>query len=246
MNRFALICLSILLFGGMLLPTTSQAQYRDDDCDDRYEDRRDRRDHRHDRRRYRAAPSNTSGFFLQGHVSGAGLGIESAEVGGGSGLGLKIGYAPSDLLTLYVGLDGAVLENDEPFLPETRFEDELGLVVADLGAQFNFGGGKRRTVPYVGLALSAVAAVYDTDNYDRDRFDRDRFDDEPDVTLAGGGLSIGGGLRYFMSPTVALDGGLTFTGVNFSELEIDGQNFDTDFDGGTVRLTFGIAWYPTR
>jgi hypothetical protein len=202
--------------------------------------------------RHRAPDSNTEGLFLQGHLSGASVEVESNlrqvadEDGSGGGLGIKVGYGFTPVFTLYAGLDVAALDNFNPGIfgiddeiVDPFFNDEVGYLSFDLGTQLNLGAGRNRLVPYLDLALSYSGIVYELN---------DNFFNE-DITVSGAGVSLGGGLKYFLSPTVALDISLTGTASEFEDVTIDGDEFDIpglEFDTRAARFGFGIAWYPSR
>lgn len=90
---------------------------------------------------------------------------------------------------------------------------EIGSIAYfDIGMQFNFSKGSA-LVPYVDVALSGIG-----DN----------------AGNSGAGITGGGGIRYFVSPVFALDGGLF---LNYSSIEgIDSIT--------SARLNLGISWFP--
>lgn len=200
-----------------------------------------------ERRYSRYQPSNTEGFFLHGHLTAAGLEIEDFESDGGGGFGLKVGYGLNPIVTLYVGFDAAVIEDLEfPGLDLGRrfdnalfINDEVGYFSLDLGTQLHFGGGRRKFVPYLDLALSYSGIAYELD---------DRVFDEEDITISGGGLSVGAGIKYFVSPTLALDFSISGTGSEYEDVTIDGEeiHLPLELDASAGRVGFGISWYPNR
>lgn len=89
------------------------------------------------------------------------------------------------------------------------------IAYVDFGAQFNFRAGEAALVPYADLALSGIG---------------------DDAGNGGAGVTGGGGVKYFLSPGFALDGGLF---LNASSLE----------GGGSVtgaRLHLGVSWFPSQ
>lgn len=233
----ALLALALMLLAA---PLVAQAQHNK------------HRSHRYDRH----AASNTTGIFLQGHLVGAGLEVETPGFGDldgdGGGFGLKLGYGVTPLLTLYGGFDVAVMDDFNPFALgvtrrpsfgddffQTVNDDEVGYFALDLGMQFNFGGGRNKLVPYADIALTYSGLAYELDG---------GFAGDIDYTISGGGISLGGGLRYFIAPTVALDVSLKGTGAEFEDFTIEGDEVDLpfEFDAGSARFGFGLTWYPTR
>lgn len=178
-----------------------------------------------------AAPSKTTGFLLGAHLNASSLNISpdegEDETYSGGGLGFTIGYGFSNLLTLYLNVDGAALEDDG---------DEFTLGQADLGARFSFGGGARRLVPYLDVALSGISAQDEIETGEGD----------VDIELRGGAFTFGGGLEYFFSPRFALDAGLKISVGSFTEAEIDGETIDDldDNTATTARINIGVSFRP--
>lgn len=202
--------------------------------------------------RHHSAKSYTEGLFLQGHLTGAGLEVEGDginfgdEDGEGGGLGVKVGYGFTPVFTLYAGLDVAAIDEFNPAIfgveedfADPFFDDEVAYFSFDLGTQLNFGSGRNKLVPYLDLALSYSGIAYELN---------DRFFSE-DITVSGAGVSVGGGLKYFIAPSVALDVSLTGTASEFEDITIDGDEISfpgPDFDTRAARFGFGISWYPSR
>lgn len=182
-----------------------------------------------------AQRSNTRGFLLEGSLYGTGLDIEGDDAGGGGGLGLRVGYGVSQLVTLYLGLGGAALEPEDPVLDLITDNDDIGLGYADLGVEFNFGSSRNALRPFANVALSGAALAVDPPGNDND------------AAINGGGLTFGGGLRYFVSPVLALKGSLRLGGGEFSEAEVDGDEVPFEnAEFGTGRLHVGLSWFPMR
>lgn len=176
-------------------------------------------------------PSKTEKLYLNFHLNANNLKVEDADAVGGGGLGIEAGYGFSRLFTLFLSIDGATM-NAGNFPGDNNDEDEeFGLGFVELGGQFNFRTGKPAAIPYAEAALTAQAAIFDPDQ-------------GGDITFTGGGISLGGGLKYFVSKTLALDLGLAFTFGNFDEVEIGNETIDIDQNSTTTRLNFGLSWFP--
>lgn len=171
-----------------------------------------------------AVRSNTNGLFLQAHLNGTGLSVDSEDAEGGNGFGLKAGYGFSPLFTLYAGFDAANMD--------AIGGGDYAYGFFDLGAQFNFRSGAHALVPYIDVALSGQAAILDVAG--------------DDLTFSGAGLSFGGGVKYFVSPVLALDGALTVTRGSFNEAEYLGDRETLDVTTNSARIGLGISWYPFR
>lgn len=179
------------------------------------------------------APSNTKGLYLNGHIAGAAVSVEDEDAQNGGGGGIRLGYGISPIFTLYAGVTGAVITVEDEFIQQSVVSEEVGLAIIDLGAQFNFGGGRKQLVPYLDLSLSGLGLAFDVG--------------PTTFTAAGGGLSIGGGLKYFLSETVALDGGLHITLARLTDYELADVALDLpETDASAVRFNFGLSWFPLK
>ena len=90
-----------------------------------------------------------------------------------------------------------------------------------------------RLVPYLDVSFRAVAVAYD----------------EADLEFRGGGIALGGGASYFVSPAVALDAALRIGGGGFEEVQLGGLSAEIDpddFGYGEGRLSLGVTFYPLR
>lgn len=171
------------------------------------------------------------GLTLGARAFGVGLGYDPVGpddnvTDSGGGLGVQVGYGVSRSVTLFLTLEGAAMEPDGG-------GDGYGLGVADLGARFHLTPSAR-LVPYLSAALTAQNAAFDVPNTD------------DDLNASGGGLTLGAGILYGLSRSVALDVGLQATGARFSRLEFAGnstENFD-DIEAAIVRLGIGIVARP--
>lgn len=174
--------------------------------------------------------SFTEHLFVHVHGALQGHDIASNEVDNGGGFGLKLGYGFTPTYTLYVGLDVAGMATDNPQTAAT-FGDDYALVYVDIGSQFNFRSGEK-AVPYLDVALTGVASGTDQGG--------------TDVTLSGSGLSVGGGVKYFLSPAFALDGALHLSTGGYRESDVNGDTRDIDASYFGTRLQAGLSWYPFR
>jgi opacity protein-like surface antigen len=183
------------------------------------------------------AQSVTEGFFLGGHVGGAGLAAQfddgdtelDLDAQGGT-LNLRAGYGFSRAFTLFLETGGGELEAefDVPILPDLEFD--TGSYYLDLGGEFSFGDARAQWVPFVSAALNAV------------RFSNDEDGDE-ELALSGGGLSLGGGVGYFATPQLSIR---LAVATSFGQLnEITVGRTDRDLDDTTYsfsRLQIGLGY----
>lgn len=188
-----------------------------------------------------ARAQGTRGFFLNGHLLWASLSGENRDTGedfsdDGPGLGFRAGYGFSERIGGYVALEGASIFPDEN--AGTLEDERFGLGMVELGARFNFPAG-RKIVPYAEAALAAHEVRFDF------------VGTTTDLRVRGGGLTLGGGLQYFLSRTLALDAGLDLTFGRFTEAEFDGPDADVSFDledtdATIARLNLGLSLWPSR
>ena len=74
-------------------------------------------------------------------------------------------------------------------------------------------------------------------------------DDETDFEVRGGGLSVGGGVLFSVSPTLSLGAALHVGGGRFDEVELGRVTVDVrdeELDFVESRLTVGLTAYPFR
>jgi hypothetical protein len=176
-------------------------------------------------------PSNTRGFFLHVRGGGYGVGFEDDRDGTGSGLGLRMGWGISERVTLFAGMEGGEIGNGDGFqgLPQG---DAYGLLYLDAGARIHFRTAAR-LVPFVEAAANIVGVW---------------FDDEQNEEAQYGGLSasLGGGILYFVTPRVGLEGSALFNAGGLMTSEIGGVERDEDIALAGVRLQVGLSVYPNR
>ena len=176
--------------------------------------------------------SSTDGLFLHVRAGGHGIAFENAGDDTGATLGLRAGYGFSDRVTLYVGLEGADLDGGSR-LPGLETEETSGLVYAELGGRFHFRPG-HRLVPYADAAIAVIGAGSEARAYGGD------------VGYGGAGFSVGGGALYFLSPTLALEGGASFTPGRLMESDLGGVNENIGVGVAGVRMHVGLTFYPFR
>ena len=178
-----------------------------------------------------SSPGYSEGFFLSVRAGGRGLTAEDDEADIGRGIGAKLGYGPIPGLTLYIGGDLADLNVATPNVSSVTAENYT-LVLADLGAQFNFGAQSGRLIPYLEAALTGIVSRYETNG--------------EIAIFSGSGGSFGGGLKYFVTPSLALDGGLRFTFGKYRQLEVGRDDRDVDLSITSAQLDVGLTFYLFR
>jgi hypothetical protein len=66
-----------------------------------------------------------------------------------------------------------------------------------------------------------------------------------DLSILGGGVSLGGGLEYFVTPGIALGGAFKWTSGQFTQVRFDNVTVDgLELDATSARFNMGFTWYP--
>lgn len=137
----------------------------------------------------------------------------------GLGVGLHVGYQYTPEASVFARVNLAKGQ-------------EADLTQADLGLRLSFGRTDSALRPFAQGALGVRTA--DIGSIDQD--------------IRGLALTVGGGVEYFVSRTVAIEGGLSLSGGLFTH----GRSGDGGWDpveGNTItafgsRLDIGISWHP--
>jgi len=168
--------------------------------------------------------SEPTGFHAAAFLNGSAITYEDDdEAESGGGVGFVLGWGLGNLVTLY--LEGVAA--DVEFLSGGG---TYTLTHADLGARFNFRSMAKRWRPY---AKAAVTGLYaETDILGNDIF-----------SISGAGVTVGGGIAYFISRKFAVDAGLEFTGGSFSEAELAGLKNDIDVSATSTRFNLGMSFW---
>lgn len=175
--------------------------------------------------------SNTRKLFLQTSIDGQSLNYSDnsfSGTDGGGGFSFRAGWGISELATLYIGVNGSRLDGEGNGVISEEYE--MGAL--EIGSRFNFRSGES-WVPFVDIALRGVGVqLLDVD-----------------LEFAGAGIMIGGGVSYFVSPTIALTAGLRVGVGAFNEItlgNISAQLDDNEIGYSEARLSFGVIFYPLR
>ena len=180
-----------------------------------------------------AQVSTTRGLTLGLHASGGSLSIESQDRENAGGGGFHIGYGFNRRITIFAQADGADFDEQST----GAIEGAWTMGHFDLGLRFHFANSLRRWVPYLQGSFGARAvSVSDPLVNGNPR---------EEVGLSGPSLTLGGGLDFYFTETLALDVQLLFTGGEFTTIRVDRVSVDGfDFDASSSRLNIGLAWWP--
>jgi hypothetical protein len=180
-----------------------------------------------------------SRFFINGHsVAAFGTSVtpegwDALKTATGLGGGVQIGYAITPRLTAYAGYEIAKQPVDMFGL-----EGDFGLSHLEAGAHLSFPVKNSRLSPYVGAWVGRRSLTSTLDDLDNGT--------SQDFSLSGMAAGVSGGMQYFLTPALALDGGVSLGMGKFGNVKIDHQRQIMPPIGNstTMRVQFGASWHP--
>ena len=180
----------------------------------------------------------SSRWVLNGHSTAAlgtsvGDDFGSIDTQGGLGAGVEVGYRVTPRLLAYAGLDIAKQGVDEAGL-----DGDFGLTHIEAGARLSFPITGSKLMPYVGGWVGRRSLTTTVDDFETGA--------SSDLSLSGLGAGASGGVQFFVSPSLALDGGVSLGIGKMGNVKVDGHKEDwgTPDNTTTTRLRFGANWYP--
>jgi hypothetical protein len=181
-----------------------------------------------------AQASTTRGFNVGIHLTGSTLELEGdGDRANSGGAGLWLGYGFNRTIQLFVQFDGTKFDVDD-----AAVEGDWSMGHADLGVRFHFANSLRSWVPY--LQAAATARVVTVQN----GVINDAAQAE-DVSMVGGGLTLGGGIVFYFNESLGLDLQLAWTGGTFTTIEAGNVSYnDLDLDANSARFNIGLSWWP--
>ena len=184
------------------------------------------------------ATLSSSRFVLNGHSTAAlGTSVDDAfgslNTSTGLGAGVEVGYLITPRLLAYAGLDIAKQPVDEFGL-----EGDFGLTHFEAGARLSFPIPRSKVMPYLGGWVGRRRLSTTVDNFDTG--------ESSDLSMSGLALGATGGVQVFVSPKLALDGGVSVGFGKMGDVKVDGQREDwgTPDNTTTTRIRLGANWYP--
>jgi hypothetical protein len=180
----------------------------------------------------------SSRWVLNGHSSMA-LGttvtdaFNEVKTSSGLGAGFEVGYRITPRLLAYAGLD----INKQP-VDGFDLEGDFGLTHLEAGARLSFPIQRSKFMPYVGAWVGRRSLTTTLDDFETGT--------SSDLSLAGMAAGASGGVQMFVSPKLALDGGLSVGVGKMGNIKLDGQSQTTQSleNTTTTRIRFGANWYP--
>ena len=180
-----------------------------------------------------AQESTTRGFNLGIHASAASLVVEDDERSNAGGAGIWIGYGFNRTVQLFLQADGAQFD-----VRDATVEGDWTMAHADLGVRFHFANSLRSWVPYLEAALSGRVVTVQNGVLNN-------VAQAEDVSLLGGGLTLGGGIVFYFNESLGLDLQLLWTGGTFTELEVGNvTRSNLDIEAQSSRFNIGLSWWP--
>lgn len=182
-----------------------------------------------------------SRWVINGHsVAGLGTSVAPANGGGfefktsaGLGGGVQVGYMITPRLTAYAGY-----EIIKQAIDVVGLEGDFGLKHLEAGARLSFPVRNSRMMPYLGGWIGRRSLTSTLEDFETGQ--------EADYSLSGLAGGVSGGIQYFLSPKLSLDGGLSFGLGKFSTEKVDGHQTEVPpvKSTTTTRVQFGASWRP--
>lgn len=178
--------------------------------------------------------ANTSGLILGLSLNGSSISSEELTTSTESGAGLsgQLGWGFTKNFAMVVDASAARIES---------IGGNFDLAHVDVSGRWHFVSRSHGFVPFVEVGYSGrVAGKQDvllTDDAGNTF--------AGDLAILGGGLSVGGGLEYFIAPKWALGGTFKWTQGEFTQVKFDNITIDgLGIDATSARFNLGFSWYP--
>jgi hypothetical protein len=177
-------------------------------------------------------------WVINGHSTAA-LGTSVGDAEGsintstGPGAGVEVGYMVTPRLLAYAGVDIA-----KQAVNVFGLDGNFGLSHLEAGARLNFPIARSKFLPYVGAWVGRRALTTTADNIVTG--------ESSHLSMSGLSAGASGGVQMFLSPKLALDGGVSLGVGKMGNIKVDGekQDWGTPDNTTTTRLRFGANWYP--
>ena len=180
----------------------------------------------------------TSRWVINGHSTmalGASVTDDANQIKTSSGLGagFEVGYRVTPRLLAYAGLD-----INKQAVDIEGVGGDFGLTHLEAGARLSFPIERSKFMPYVGAWVGRRSLSTTLDDFETGA--------SSDLSLSGMGAGASGGVQMFVSPKLALDGGLSVGVGKMGNIKLDGETQTTQNlqNTTTTRLKFGANWYP--
>jgi hypothetical protein len=180
--------------------------------------------------------TNTSKLILGLSLNGSSIQSEELTTSSESGAGLSglLGWGFTKNFAILLDASAARIES---------LDGNFDLAHVDVSGRWHFVSSSHGFVPFVEVGYSGRVATK------RDVLLSDDAGTEytGDLTILGGGVSVGGGLEYFIAPSWALGGSFKWTTGRFDRVQFDNVTVDgLALDATSARFNLGFSWYPMR
>jgi len=178
--------------------------------------------------------TNTNGFIV-------GLAFDASSIRSdglnnttetGPGVAGLLGWGVTKNFALILDMSGAQISS---------VSGNYNLGHADVGARFHFVN-RTAFVPFVDVGYAGRMVMM------RDVTLTDTQGNVSTGTLSymGGGVAAGGGLEYFVTPSIAFGGSYKWTSGKFSQVRFENTTVDglPKPDATSSRFNMGFTWYP--
>lgn len=145
---------------------------------------------------------------------------------------LSYQYFITDNISLGFGPSFSTSVNKQD-LAET-WTDAFGL---NLFGNYNFLTSGGKALPYIGAQFTLRNLYSGTDTFDANGVNTST--DYTDITTTSFGVN--GGLKYFITERVNIDGNLSYTSNLSITAEVNGSTFEPDVEGGLLQFTIGLG-----
>ena len=175
--------------------------------------------------------SIASGLSAELHLGISGWICDDLDVSNENGFhfGLKAGYGFTEWIEAFIEYDHSIITPEDQGLSKFPYNH------LDIGARFNFGSTVKafRYFAEAGMMFQTTT---------QEAFDLDT-DNIFELKMDGYGLLLGAGIKYhFQLPLVFIAGAKYGIGT-FDTIEIEGYDYDDEWDADSYRIYLGMAYY---
>lgn len=173
--------------------------------------------------------SKTRGLFLNIHANGNyfNSNIGNGTIGGLAGAKLGLSFSS---ISVFLQSNNAIFKAKD--LSSEYKSNDVGFIALGLGGRYHFRTSHSALIPY---AEAGFHIQY---------FTSPEGDEDNALGYGGYGPSIGGGIQYFFSQTLALDVGFNLM-YGFYEHTFEKSTGErVDVQSLNTQLNIGFSWYP--
>ena len=176
-------------------------------------------------------PSRNEGVSISVRLSGIGVGYDSDHDGSGSGGAFRIGYGFNDRVSIFLGIEGSNAVDGGGEFDGLADGQKYDFGFIDLGSRYHFRSSSQ-WVPFAEGSLSIMGLSFDGDDSVGNK----------EVSYAGLGVSVGGGVMYHILPGLAVEAIGMFTPAKLTAKEVGNADSSADIKAAGVRVGLGLKW----